>query len=302
VAFYGYAAFLVMPLRTLTETSNRYLRAHVAAKKIIRVLALEHDLDDVAESGSHADVRKTALTGSCSCSDPGPGPGSGVLADARSGLSLTPGILTAVAAADPREAIALADRLGRYTADDEGAVTLDGVPLTALPLTEVRRRILVADNDARLFAGRLSEELAPTGAPAEPGALTAALHTAAAEDIVEALPNGLDTVVAERGRSFSGGQQQRLRLVRALMADPETLLLVEPTSAVDAHTEARIAERLATARIGRTTVVLTTSPLMLDRADRVAYLKDGRVLAEGTHRSLLETDSAYRATVTREED
>ncbi|NUR24573.1 MAG: ABC transporter ATP-binding protein, partial [Catenulispora sp.] len=128
-----------------------------------------------------------------------------------------------------------------------------------------------------------------------------ALHTAAAEDIIEALPEGLDAEITERGRSFSGGQQQRLRLARALLADPEVLLLVEPTSAVDAHTEARIADRLAAARAGRTTVVFTTSPLMLDRAEHVVFLADGRAVAEGRHRELLATVPAYRATVTREE-
>jgi ABC-type multidrug transport system fused ATPase/permease subunit len=79
-------------------------------------------------------------------------------------------------------------------------------------------------------------------------------------------------------------------------------VLVEPTSAVDAHTEARIAERLRPAREGRTTVVVTTSPLLLDRADRVAYVVDGRVVAEGTHRRLLAASAAYARTVTREEE
>ncbi len=111
--------------------------------------------------------------------------------------------------------------------------------------------------------------------------MAAALDAASADDIVDALPDGLDTVVAERGREFSGGQQQRLRLARALVADPETLVLVEPTSAVDAHTEARIAARLGLARAGRTTVVCTTSPLVLDQADEVAFVADGRVVADG---------------------
>ena len=115
-----------------------------------------------------------------------------------------------------------------------------------------------------------------------------------------ALPEGLDTVVAERGRSFSGGQRQRLVLARALAVDPEVLVLVEPTSAVDAHTEARIAARLRAHRAGRTTVVTTTSPLMLDAVDEVAFLRDGRVVATGTHAELLETDPDYRAVVTRE--
>ena len=105
----------------------------------------------------------------------------------------------------------------------------------------------------------------------------------------------------ERGRSFSGGQRQRLVLARALLADAEIIVLVEPTSAVDAHTEARIARRLHEARRGRTTVVMTASPLVLDQADRVVFIADGRVAAEGTHRELLQSSPVYRFAVTRED-
>ena len=132
-----------------------------------------------------------------------------------------------------------------------------------------------------------------------PEAVRRALHAAAAEDVVEALPEGLAARVTERGRSFSGGQRQRLVLARVLADDPEVLLLVEPTSAVDAHTEALIATRLHEVRAGRTTVVATTSPLVLDRADRVVLLVDGRVEAVGSHRNLLERVPAYRSVVTR---
>jgi ABC-type multidrug transport system fused ATPase/permease subunit len=129
--------------------------------------------------------------------------------------------------------------------------------------------------------------------------LERALEAANAEDIIAA--SGMDAPVVEAGREFSGGQQQRLRLARALAADPEVLILVEPTSAVDAHTEARIADRLAAHRAGRTTVVCTTSPLMLDRADHVAYVENGTVASEGTHHGLLTSDPRYTATVTRGE-
>ena len=115
----------------------------------------------------------------------------------------------------------------------------------------------------------LREELDPSGAH-DDAALLEALSVASGEDVLEALPAGLDSEVEERGRSFSGGQRQRLALARALLTDAETLVLVEPTSAVDAHTESRIAGRLAQARRGRTTVVMTASPLLLDHADDVA--------------------------------
>jgi ABC-type multidrug transport system fused ATPase/permease subunit len=134
----------------------------------------------------------------------------------------------------------------------------------------------------------------------------AALNAASAEDVVEALEDGLSALVEEKGRNFSGGQLQRLRLARALIADPEFLIAVEATSAVDAHTEARIAERIGAYRAGRDglrgTVLFTTSPLVLDHADVVAYVEGSRVVATGRHAELLASQPGYRLLVTRGED
>jgi ABC-type multidrug transport system fused ATPase/permease subunit len=273
VSFYGYAAFLVAPLRQLTEALDKITRGHVSSRRVVSMLQARTDLPDPAR--------------------PVPLP-SGELADPASGVVVRGGEITAIVAAVPAEAAQIADRLGRYA---EGG-TLGGVPLGDLPLADVRAQILVADNDARLFSGPLLADLDPAGT----GRLPAALHAAAATDVVEALPDGLESEVAERGRTFSGGQQQRLRLVRALVADPEILILVEPTSAVDAHTEARIADRLAVARAGRATVVCTSSPLVLDRVDRVLYVEQGRVVAEGRHHDLLGREPRYARTVRREDD
>ncbi|GHE29328.1 ABC transporter [Streptosporangium violaceochromogenes] len=275
VAFYGYAVFLIAPLRALTEAADKLTKGHVAARRVVRILRLEPEVTGGAGRSA-----------------------GGLLRDVASGVAVRPGAFTALAAATPDEAAAIADRLGRYT---DGDVDFGDVPLSALPIAEVRRRILVAGNDARLFSGVLRDELDVTGRASD-AEIAAALRTACAEDIVDALPGGLGGHVAESAREFSGGQRQRLRLTRALLADPEVLVLIEPTSAVDAHSEARIADRLAKARAGRTTLVCTTSPLVLDRADHVIYVADGLVRAEGTHRGLLAGDPDYRAVVTRGDD
>ncbi|GIH69260.1 ABC transporter transmembrane domain-containing protein [Sphaerimonospora thailandensis] len=288
VAFYGYAVFLIAPIRTLTEAADKITKGHVAARRVCHILSIEPEIQDAPE------LRETLRE------DPPARhtPSDGVLVDERSGVAVRPGRLTALAAAVPEDAIAIADRLGWYA---PGEVTLDGTPLADLPVAWVRGHILVADNEAKLFAGRLRDELDITGSATDED-VRQALYSACAEDIVAALPEGLDAQVAESGREFSGGQRQRLRLARALLADPEILILVEPTSAVDAHTEARIAERLGKARAERTTLVCTTSPLVLDRADLVLFVEDGEVSAEGTHRELLATSSGYRSSVTRGED
>jgi ABC-type multidrug transport system fused ATPase/permease subunit len=280
VAFYGYAAFLVIPLRTAAEAVDKVTRALVGARRMLSILEVEPHVP-------HARA-------------PAAEPAAGaLLADARSGLVVEPGRFVCLVSAVPDEAVVLADRLGRF-ADDEG-VTLGGVRLADLPLEAVRRRIVVSETDPLLFSGALRDELDPWGRAGDEE-LLAAIAVANAEDVLEALPGGLDGRVEERGREFSGGQRQRLVLARALLAEAEILVLVEPTSAVDAHTEARIAWRLREARSGRTTVVVTASPLVLDQADRVVYLEHGRVVAAGTHRELLVSTPAYRSTVTREEE
>lgn len=281
VAFYGYAAFLVLPLQTATEFAGKLTRTHVAAQKLIAVLRVRSDTEEDPVTATLPD-------------------GPALLHDPASGFTVEPGRFVAVVSARPEESAALADRLGRFGAQDT-PVTLGGTPIAAADIDAVRRRVVVSQIDPALFTGRLREELDPWGR-ADETKVRAALHAADAHDVLEALDDGLETVVEERGRTFSGGQRQRLALTRALLADAETLVLVEPTSAVDAHTESRIAQRLHTYRTGRTTVVMTASPLLLGRADEVVLLQDGRVTARGRHADLLTGDPAYRRVVLRAEE
>jgi ABC-type multidrug transport system fused ATPase/permease subunit len=283
VTFYGYASFLTLPLATLTEAADKVTRGLVAADRVVRFLSLPPDVNDPDQPAAS------------------PPPGAG-LHDPVSGLTVRPGELVGVAPDDPAQGAELARRLGRYGPEADGApaAELGGTPLRSLPVAEVRRRILVAQGDAQLFAGPLGEALGGPGA--SEAAVTQALHVAAAQDAVDAIPGGRRGLLASRGRNLSGGQAQRLRLARALLAEPEVLVLIEPTSAVDAHTEAAIASRLRAARQGRATVLITTSPLLLDAADRVAYLAGGRVTAAGRHRDLLSASPAYADAVTRGED
>ncbi|MGW8551909.1 ABC transporter transmembrane domain-containing protein [Streptomyces tubercidicus] len=287
VAVYGYAAALVVPVSFFIEGGYDLTRGLVAARRVVRFLRLEPDAADGA--GDAAGVGDAA----------GDAPeAAAVLCDPASGVEVVPGLLTALAAARPGDSAAVVDRLGRFadTSATWGAVRLDEI---ALP--QVRDRILVADNEAELFAGTLREVVSGRRDRTEE-AIGRAVRTALAEDIVRGLPDGLDSAVEAQGGNLSGGQRQRLRLVRALLADPEVLLAVEPTSAVDAHTEAGIAARLHDARAGRTTVVTSTSPLLLDRADRVYFLVGGRAVAVGSHRQLLDEQPGYRRLVARGED
>ncbi|MET8965769.1 ABC transporter ATP-binding protein [Streptomyces sp. NPDC004074] len=277
VSVYGYVAVLVGPVAFFIECGYQLSRGVVAARRVVGLLRLEPVADD---GTADAPAEPSALH------------------DPESGVRVPPGRLTALAAARSADAAAVVDRLGRYVPSE---ATWGGSRLDGIALAQVRERILVADHEADLFAGSL-RELVCGRRDRDENDIERAVHAAAADDIVLGLPEGLDTQVAAQGRSLSGGQRQRVRLVRALLADPEVLLAVEPTSALDAHTEATVADRLRAARSGRTTVVTTTSPLVLDRADTVHFLVDGKVAATGSHRDLLAADPGYRALVARDTD
>ncbi len=322
VSFLGYGLFMVGPIRTFFELAQKSTRALVSARRAMVIFEQRPPWREPAE--------------------PQPLDGAREIVDDLSGFTAHPGQLTVVVSSVPEQSSALADRLGRYlppdtdpvgedgleglkgraarsaradrerrrqriAARDEAAATqewgvrLGGVDLSAARLDEVRRQVLVSDTGSGLFAGTLQDAIDPHGRLTREQAETA-LRVANAEDVYDALPEGWQGQLDERGRGLSGGQRQRVVLARALAVDAPVLVLVEPTSAVDAHTEARIAERVSDLRRGRTTVVCTVSPLWLHHADRVVLLSDGLVVAEGEHADLLEHDAAYRDVVIRSLD
>jgi len=285
VQAYGFAAFLGWPVQQMTYTVQSATRAYIGAGKVLEVLRV------VPATGARPGTR------------PMP-PAGATLVDEVSGTVVTPGRVSALVSAEPDESAAVATRMGRFDDDAEAAtpVRLGGELLADLDKHAVRERVVLAEATPHLFSGTLAAELDVHG-PRDAQRLLRAIALADAHDVLDSVPDGLDGELPEKGRSLSGGQRQRVALARALLLDPEILLLVEPTSAVDAHTEARIAARLADERHGRATLVVTASPLVLDHVDDVQLLVDGRVVATGTHAELLarpdEHGAAYRRVVER---
>lgn len=273
VAVYGYVTVLGVPVSSFIETAVDLSHALVAARRVTGFLGVQRD-------------------------DPGAQlpPEEGDLVDTVSGLRIAPGTFAAVATARQADAVALVDRLGGL----RPGATWAGQPVADLDPARVREQLLIADNDAYLFAGPLADVVAGRSGVDEAEVLTA-LHTAAADDVVRGLPDGLRSRIDPRGGNLSGGQRQRVRLARATYANPTVLLAVDPTSAVDAATEATIVERLARNRRGRTTVVTSTSSLVLQGAEVVHLLAGDRLVASGTHASLLREHPAYAALVLRGE-
>ncbi|MEU7332656.1 ABC transporter ATP-binding protein [Streptomyces parvus] len=296
VTVYSAATLMLFPLRHFEEIAMAYSFSRPSAQRAVRVLSLHR-------SAQEATVEGVAPTGD--------------LYDPATGLMAPRGQFTAVVCGDPDEAGRLAERLGGHAAtgeeDDKAAaatpsVLLGGVALDEIPLDAARAAVLVQDKDPVLLSGTLQELLdVPSSGLVTPDA---ALEAAQCADVLSALAQAsadndgdpMRTRITERGRSLSGGQRQRLALARSLVTDPEALVLDEPTSAVDSHTEARVAAGIAKLRQGRTTVAFASSPLLLDAADRVVLVHEGTVVAMGTHHDLLRNEPRYRAVVTRETD
>ncbi|MFD8020614.1 ABC transporter transmembrane domain-containing protein [Streptomyces lavendulae] len=298
VAAFSAVATMLYPLRHFQEIAMAYSFSRPSAARAARVLSLTRTGEAVPAGAGTAGPAAA------------PAPGGDVY-DPETGVLAPAGSFTAVVCGDPDLAGRLAERLGGHPTDSADAARsalLGGVALDELALDTARELVLVQDKDPVLLSGTLRELF---DVPAS-GSVTprAALEAAQCEDVLDALlqsaPDGvrdpMDARITERGRSLSGGQRQRLALARSLVTDPEVLVLDEPTSAVDSHTEARIADGIAALRSGRTTVVLASSPLLLDRADRVVLVHEGRALPAGTHRELLRGEPRYRAVVTRETD
>ncbi|MGH7641600.1 MAG: ABC transporter transmembrane domain-containing protein [Candidatus Dormibacteria bacterium] len=288
VTVYAFAAFLLVPLATFGEAALSVSAGRVAARRVLTVLQRERDLTEVPATGVTPAIPADLARG--------------ILEDTTTGARIEPGKLVAVTSSDTEELTELAERLGRYTDPAPGEeVKLGGWSLGDLPLAVVRETILVVDRDAVLLAGTVRDNLDPAIPGPRPGrpSVAAAVRAAEAHEIVGGLVGGMNHLLPEKGRSVSGGQRQRLVLARALRVGAPILVLEEPTSSVDTFTESVVVENLRVLRGGLTTVVMTSSPLLMESADQVLVL-DRRVVASGTHRQLLESEPRYRTLLERE--
>lgn len=302
IAFYGFAQYLMHPLFVVVGAMQVGTRAWVGLRKVARVLSLESTVSK-AETGDTAanNLYKSALV------------------DGTTGIEFKPGIITALVAEDPDVSADLATRLSRI--DDEFPVFVGSTDLRDRPVDEVRHHIVLASSDDHLFSGTLRENLlADRAAPREPltventifetylnnrvrqerpieitegdpadSGLLEAMHIADAQDVLDSIPGALDGIVAEKGRTLSGGQRQRVALARAVATDADVMIAIEPTSAVDSHTESRIAHRLRENRGNRTTILVTASPLVLDQCDEVIVIDNaGNEIVRGSHRDLMD--------------
>ncbi|MEJ1201136.1 MULTISPECIES: ABC transporter ATP-binding protein [unclassified Streptomyces] len=280
----GLAQFIMEPLKLFSEMPKYVMIARASAERMALVLTAP----PVTTPGPEHPAAGRDLEVDCVR--------HGSLRKVR--FQVAAGEFVAVAAYQPRAAADLASILALNVPPDayEGAVRVGGRDLADLSTEAVREHMLVNPYDGEIFAGTLRTNIDPSGTSRTvPEAVEASMLT----DVVALHREGLDHPVRDRGANLSGGQRQRLSLARALAADTDVLVLRDPTTAVDAVTEQLIARNVAKLRRGRTTVVITSSPALLDAADRVLVLDDGVITAEDTHRNLLATDEDYCKAVAR---
>jgi ABC-type multidrug transport system fused ATPase/permease subunit len=288
ISYNLYLALLIWPLRMIGMWIGQYQRAVASGERIFELLDETSDITDPPHPRELPDgggeLRFEALTF-------GYDPDRPVLHDLD--LAVEPGSTIAVIGRTGSGKTTLTSLIPRFYDPQGGRVVLDGVDVRDLRLADLRGSIATVGEDTFLFSTTVAGNIAYGRPGATREDVVEAARRAQAHEFIEALPEGYDTVIGERGLTLSGGQRQRLSIARALLVDPRVLILDDATASVDATTEARIRLALQAVMEGRTTIIIAHRLSTIALADEIVVLEHGRVAARGRHDDLVDTNATY---------
>jgi ABC-type multidrug transport system fused ATPase/permease subunit len=289
IAFYGYVLMLTGPMRGLGMALGMAQRAVASGTRVFELLdraprlVAAPDARPLPPGGGHVEMR--GVTFGYDGAEP-------ILRDID--LDVEAGQTVALVGPTGSGKTTLVMLIPRLYDVNRGAVLVDGVDVRQLDPATLRREVAVVSDDAFLFSASLRENIAYARPEAGDEEVAEAAERAGLAELVDSLPDGLETLVGERGLTLSGGQRQRVAIARALLAEPRILILDDATSSVDATTESSIKAALAEVMEGRTTFVIAHRLSTIALADEVVVLEEGEIEARGTHEELLETSPLYR--------
>ena len=295
VAFMAYQSRLMSPVQGLMGLYANLVTVRVSLRRVHELLDTPPEVEESADAlplpDAAGDVRMEGVTFTF-------GRGEGILEGVD--LHLRPGETVAVVGASGSGKSTMADLLVRHLEPDRGRILLDGHDLRRLRLADLRRHVVAVDQEPFLFHASLAENVRYASPDASREAVDRVLRDAGLGALLDALPEGMDTVVGERGRSLSVGERQRLALARALLCDPAVLVLDEPTAALDPASEEAVMRSYGSATRSRTTLLITHRATVAGGADRVVVLARGRIVQEGPPELLASVPGPFRQLFQRE--